>query len=323
MESQSIDTPWIEKYRPKTLDEVVGNKDIISTLKVLVSSGNIPHFVLSGPPGTGKTTSIMALAHEVLKENFSKATIELNASDDRGMSVVREKIKSFAQQKVILPPNQHKIIILDEADHMTENAQASMRVIISDFSATTRFALACNDSSKIIEAIQSRCTVLRFNRLKDDEILDRLKVIKEKEGFQATEEGLKIIVETCEGDMRNALNNLQSCVMTYDKVNEDNIYKIISIPKTKEIEEIFSQACAYNLMEAVKGINNVMGAGYNLLEIIGVFNRVILNTNRVTEIIKMELLKKVVEYKVRAIEGFDSEIDARSFIAELCEIIKK
>ena len=143
--------PWIEKYRPSSLSEVVGNNEIIATLKEIVRSGNTPNFILAGPPGTGKTTSILAMAHEMLKENFKKATMELNASDDRGINVVREKIKSFAQHTVVLPEGLHKVVILDEADQLTEAAQASMRVIITDYSNSTRFALACNDSSKIIK----------------------------------------------------------------------------------------------------------------------------------------------------------------------------
>ena len=177
MSNAPLNTPWIEKYRPDKLSDIVGNKRIISNLASIAQSGNLPNLILAGPPGTGKTTSVLALAHELLGENFKKAVIELNASDERGINVVRDKIKRFAQQKIPLPEGRHKIIILDEADSMTPSAQGSMRVTISDYSSTTRFVLACNDSSKIIEAIQSRCTVLRFGKLSSDEILERLKYI--------------------------------------------------------------------------------------------------------------------------------------------------
>ena len=177
MSTAPLNTPWIEKYRPTKLNEIVGNKRIISNLESISQSGNLPNLILAGPPGTGKTTSVLALAHELLGDNFKKAVIELNASDERGINVVRDKIKRFAQQKIPLPEGRHKIIILDEADSMTSSAQGSMRVTISDYSNTTRFVLACNDSSKIIEAIQSRCTVLRFGKLSSEEIKERLKYV--------------------------------------------------------------------------------------------------------------------------------------------------
>ena len=163
----------------------------------------------------------MALAHELLGENFKKATIELNASDDRGLDVVRDKIKSFAAQKVPLAQGRHKIVILDEADSMTETAQQAMRIIISDFSNTTRFALACNDSSKIIEPIQSRCSILRFSKLKTEEIKERLNKIIKIENIPAEEDGITALIETSDGDMRYALNNLQSTFVGFNKVTRE------------------------------------------------------------------------------------------------------
>jgi replication factor C subunit 2/4 len=172
----------------------------------------------------------MALARELLAENFKKATIELNASDDRGLEAVREKIKSFAAQKIPLPEGRHKIIILDEADSMTDTAQQALRIIISDYAHTTRFALACNDSSKIIEPIQSRCSILRFSKLKSEEIEERLKtIITEKEKINFDEDGIAALIETAEGDMRYALNNLQSTVVGFGVVSRENVYKVITL----------------------------------------------------------------------------------------------
>ena len=162
---------WLEKYRPKRLDEVVGNSQILETLRELAKENNFPNLILSGPPGCGKTTSILALCREILGEHFSEATIELNASDERGINVVREKIKIFAERMVRLPPGKHKVVILDEADSLTSAAQQALRMIISNYSATTRFVFSCNNSSKIIEPIQSRCGMLRFSKLADKDIL--------------------------------------------------------------------------------------------------------------------------------------------------------
>jgi len=166
--------PLIEKYRPQTFDDIVGNEDTIARLSIFSRTGNMPNLILSGPPGVGKTTTILCLARVLLGSHFKDAVLELNASNDRGIEVVRNKIKLFAQQKTSLPPGLHKIIILDEADSMTEGAQQALRRTMELYSQTTRFALACNSSEKIIAPIQSRCAVIRFGKLMDAQILSKI-----------------------------------------------------------------------------------------------------------------------------------------------------
>jgi len=156
----------VEKYRPVLIHDVVGNQEAVSRLQVIADQGNLPNMILTGPPGTGKTTSVHCLARALLGASYKDAVLELNASDDRGIDVVRNRIKMFAQQKVTLPPGAHKIVILDEADAMTTGAQQALRRIMEIYSSSTRFALACNISSKIIEPIQSRCAVIRFTKLR-------------------------------------------------------------------------------------------------------------------------------------------------------------
>ena len=210
--AQSFEAPWIEKYRPELLSDVVGNSEAVSRLRAIAEVGNLPNIILAGPPGIGKTTSILCLAHEMLGPAYKNAVLELNASDARGIDVVRNKIKAFAQKKVTLPPGRHKIIILDEADSMTSSAQQALRRTMELYSSSTRFALACNQSTKIIEPIQSRCAVLRFTKLHDAEILARLQKVGAYEGVSYDDGGLEAIIFTAEGDMRNALNALQSTV---------------------------------------------------------------------------------------------------------------
>ena len=160
---------WLEKYRPWVIKDIVGNEETVGRLEVLAQQGNMPNLILSGPPGTGKTTCVLALARALLGDAFKEGVLELNASDDRGIDVVRNRIKAFAQKKVTLPPGRHKVIVLDEADSMTEGAQQAMRRTMEIYSSTTRFALACNQSEKIIEPIQSRCAVLRYSKLTDQQ----------------------------------------------------------------------------------------------------------------------------------------------------------
>lgn len=323
MTSQLLNTPWIEKYRPAKLSQIVGNKRIISNLQSISESGNLPNLILAGPPGTGKTTSVLALAHELLGENFKKAVIELNASDERGINVVRDKIKRFAQQKIPLPEGRHKIIILDEADSMTSSAQGSMRVTISDYSNTTRFVLACNDSSKIIEAIQSRCTVLRFGKLSSDDIKERIKFVLNNENAKYDEKGLQAIIDTCNGDMRYALNNSQSCIVGFGEINEENVYKIVELPRPKEIEKIYNFCLNKMFVDAINKFSELFNDGYSCLEIISVFNRLIQENDKIDDKVRIILLKKISEYKMNLIDGLDSDLQMSGFISEIYDIIQK
>ena len=169
----------------------------------------------------------MCMARQMLGDTVKQATLELNASDERGIDVVREKIKSFANMKVNVPPGMHKIIILDEADALTTSAQQALRMVMTEYSSTTRFALACNDSSKLIEPIQSRCAIVRFTKLSDSEVLRRLNDVIQAETLQTTKDGLEALIFTAEGDMRYALNNLQATAAGFDKqITKDNVFKV-------------------------------------------------------------------------------------------------
>jgi replication factor C subunit 2/4 len=265
----------------------------------------------------------MALARELLGENFKKATLELNASDDRGLDTVRDKIKSFAAQKIPLPEGRHKIVILDEADSMTESAQQALRIIISDFSHTTRFALACNDSTKIIEPIQSRCNILRYSKLKNDEIKERLLKIIYIERIEYEDEGLKDLIDTADGDMRYALNNLQSTFVGFNKITHENVYKIVDIPKPEFIRRIFTETASGNLDSALNIVDELLADGYSSFDIINVLIRLIQDTSEVSDELRLELLKEASITKMRFLDGIDSVAQIYGFIAEIATLVLK
>nr|POF17711.1 replication factor c subunit 4 [Quercus suber] len=232
----NYELPWVEKYRPVFLDDVVGNTETIERLKIIAKDGNMPHVIISGMPGIGKTTSVLCLARQLLGDAYKEAVLELNASDERGIDVVRNRIKGFAQKKVTLPPGRQKLVILDEADSMTSGAQQALRRTMEIYSGTTRFAFACNQSNKIIEPLQSRCAILRYSRLTDGQVVKRLNQIIKAEGVQYSDDGLAALVFSAEGDMRQAINNLQSTWAGFGFVSGDNVFRVVDSPHPVKVQ---------------------------------------------------------------------------------------
>jgi len=227
----------VEKYRPKELSDVIAHEHIMSTLSSLIEANKLPHLLFYGPPGTGKTSTILAVARRLFGPKFRSLILELNASDDRGIDVVREQIKNFAGTRKIFSSGM-KLIILDEADSMTKDAQAALRRVIEKYTRTTRFCLICNYINKIIPAIQSRCTKFRFAPLIDQQILPRLKYILEAEQVEVTDDGLEGLLRQGMGDMRKCVNILQATQMAYNKVTEETVYRCTGNPLPSDIRRI-------------------------------------------------------------------------------------
>eukprot|EP00906_Rhabdomonas_costata_P036261 RCo050911 len=319
--AQSLSLPWVEKYRPVRMQDVVGNEEAVSRLRVIARDGNLPNVILSGPPGTGKTTSICCLARELLREQYKNAVLELNASDDRGLDVVRQKIKMFAQKKVHLPPGRHKIVILDEADSMMPQAQQALRRTMEIYSNTTRFALACNFSNKIIEPIQSRCAILRFTRLSDQDVLERVMHVVEAEGVPHTDDGLEAILYTAEGDLRNALNNLQATFYGFGMVNAENVFKVCDQPHPVIVEEVVNLCLAGDLGGAHKKLAILWNKGYAPADVIVTFFKVVQNM-KVDEMLQLELMKLIGETHMRIVEGVATPLQLTGLLARLCRCAK-
>ncbi|CAM9490745.1 unnamed protein product [Ectocarpus fasciculatus] len=321
----AFEAPWVEKYRPQSLADVVGNAEAVSRLAAIAQAGNLPNIILAGPPGIGKTTSILCLAREMLGAAAENAVLELNASDARGIDVVRNKIKMFAKKKVTLPAGKHKIIILDEADSMTGAAQQALRRTMEIYSASTRFALACNQSTKIIEPIQSRCAVLRYTRLADAEVLLRLKQICALEDVSYDESGLEAIIFTAEGDMRNALNALQSTVSGFSFVTAENVFKVCDVPHPVKMKSaisfrIFLRSRDGRMKEAQDVLMGLWASGYAATDIIQVLFRVTRTSPDLTEPQKLEFLREIGFSHMKIAEGLNTQLQLMGCVARLCQL---
>ncbi len=240
---------WIEKYRPERLDDIVGQDEIIRRLKSYVKTRNLPHLLFSGPPGVGKTAASISIVKEIFGEGWRNNFIELNASDERGIDIIRHKVKDFARMAP-LGKADFKVIFLDEADALTNDAQSALRRTMERYSATTRFILSCNYSSKIIEPIQSRCAVYRFKPLSADAVRKRIGFIASEEKLKVSEGGLSAIEYVAGGDMRRAINALQAAALLGDEVDEETIYQITSTARPEEIRSFIKTAISGDFVGA-------------------------------------------------------------------------
>jgi len=311
--------PWIEKYRPTTLDDIIGNKNANQQFKNIIETQNIPHLLLAGVPGTGKTTSVICLAKTLLKDQFHESYIELNASDERGIDVIRNKITTFCKKKTTLPENVYKIIFLDEVDYMTPIAQQALRRIIELYTSSTRFIMACNSSSNIIEAIQSRCVLIRFSQIEDIDILERMKYICNNEEISYEEEGLLYLIETSNGDMRKGINNLQSVCITFGEVTKDNVVKIVNLPDNQVVEQLVKMMLKRDFDKSIKIIDNLICDGYSSQDIIQTLFNIIkdYNPKSLNQEEKLLIMKAIGKTQMHMVSGGDIRIQLLALVAKI------
>lgn len=305
---------WTEKYRPSNFDELVGQDEIVKRVKNLTDSMNIPHLLFAGPAGTGKSSLALIIVKQLFGEHWKENYLELNASDERGIDVVRQKVKDFARTKA-LQSVPFKVIFLDEADALTREAQQALRRTMENFTSTCRFILSCNYSSKIIDPIQSRCSIFRFKLLEKKDIEKRVRAIAEKEKLTVDEKALESLYEDSEGDCRRVINLLQSTASISTNITSDLVNTITSSAKPKDIKIVLEYALAGDFTNAREKLLDIMlKESISGQDVIKAIQKEVWALQIEPEI-KVRLTEKTGEVEFRLVEGSDEFIQLEALLA--------
>jgi replication factor C small subunit len=310
---------WVEKYRPDKLSDVAGQEEVVERLSSYAKTKSLPHLLFAGPAGTGKTTCAIALAKELFGEDWTLNFHELNASDERGINVVRTKIKEYARTAPI-GKGGFKIIFLDEADALTADAQAALRRTMEKYTGTCRFILSCNYSSKIIEPIQSRCAVFRFRPLKPDAIEKYLTKIAKSEKLKITKEGMESIEYIAQGDMRKAINSLQVAASLSETIDDEALYKTATIARPEDVKKLLDVALEGKFLGAREVLDELLiEYGLSGEDVIRQIHRTIFDLS-IDERHKVLLVDRLGEAEFRMVEGSNERIQLEALLAHFVVI---
>ncbi|KAJ3127550.1 hypothetical protein HK098_006228 [Nowakowskiella sp. JEL0407] len=328
-EESAPNLPWVEKYRPKNMDDISSHSDIVNVLRASLASKNLPHLLFYGPPGTGKTSTILALANELYGPTFMKSRVlELNASDERGIDVIREKVKSFAKTTVTqsapgYPSPPYKIIILDEADSMTTEAQSALRRTMETYSKITRFCLICNYVSKIIDPLMSRCAKFRFKPLDDTSVMDRILTVARGEGVICDEAVAKSLVEVSGGDLRKAIMYLQtaSTIHENEPILLDSVAEIAGVVPEDVVTRVIKTWQSKRTGEIEKIANEIIRSGFSVAQLFSQISDRLVVDPHVTSKQKAKAFQVLGKSDFSLLTGADEHLQLLNTLLQLKEVI--
>lgn len=313
--------PWIEKYRPCQIDDIIGDDVLLQRINKIIAKRDMPNIILSGVPGTGKTTTIYCIARALLGKYRSEYMYETNASDERGIKAVQERISNFCMRMISIPDKtreyaKHKIIFLDEADNMTQKAQMLICDLIEKY-PNTRFAFTCNNSSDIIESIQSKCTILRYKKIKPAMIKKRLLYVCEREELQYDDTAINELAIGANGDLRTGLNNLQLMANSSEKITLESVSRVYNKPQTSQTSELVTACYERDLKQAITLVNKLKKEGYSYIDIVYSMMTVI-KAAKMDDDDRIMFLKELCQTYTLIKKGYDNDITLNGCIAALC-----
>ncbi|MCK5608799.1 replication factor C small subunit [Candidatus Pacearchaeota archaeon] len=312
---------WTERYRPRTLNEMRNQDENVRRLKKFVEIKSMPHCLFAGPPGIGKTTAALCLAHDLFGERYMDLYLELNASDARGIDVIRTTVKDFARIATISGAP-FKILTLDEADNMTADAQQALRRTMEKYTNTCRFILCCNYSGKIIEPIQSRCALFRFTPLKPEDMSEYLSFIAGNEQMELTDDGMNAIIEVAEGDMRRAINMMQSAASLAGKIDEKSVFQVVGKAKPEDVKDVLELTKNGDFEKAREKLRDMLlKYGLSGTDILKQIHSEIFRLD-IDEEKKVALADATGEVDFRLIQGADDEVQLSALLAKISFIVK-
>ncbi len=316
MDDHSI---WTEKFRPKRFDEVFGQSDTVHKVRAFVAARNLPHLLFVGPAGVGKTTLALVIARELYGDSWRENVLELNASDERGIDVVRTKVKDFARTRS-LGDVPFKIIYLDECDALTKEAQQALRRTMESYTQTCRFVLSCNYASKIIDPIQSRCAVFKFKPLSHDELITIIDRIAQSEGLTLDQAAKVALIAVCEGDVRRLENILQSCATLRKTISKEDVYQMASVAEPKEIKDVLILATKGKFLEArEKLLKTMLEYGMAGIDVVKQISKEVWSLD-IPDEHKLRIVIACGEAEFRVVEGADEFIQLEALLAVMATV---
>jgi replication factor C subunit 2/4 len=316
-----MSSPWIERYRPFKIDNLIVDPLLMKKIKKIIEDKEMPHMIITGQPGIGKTSTFMCIARELLGDYLNEGLLELNGSDERGIKA-KEIIEDFCRKKIGSSKDSvkyHKIVLIDEADNLTQKSQQQINSLISNYQKNTRFAFTCNSSSKIIRAIQSRCIMIRYKRLSEDLIKDRLEYICKNEKIFFEDSALKEISFISNGDLRHAINSLQTIFNAYGEVYLKYVYILCDRPQTNQVADIFRQIIKHDFSNSLLQLNNLFEKGYSCSDLLITMLTILKNKyfDEIDESQRIKLISVLSRYMFKSGHGLDNKSQLMACVSKM------